>query len=49
MRREDGATILDVLHAYDDVDVESVYETLKTDVPDLLERFRDATPEREST
>ena len=38
-----------LVHAYDDVDVGSVYETLKTDVPDLLERLRDAAPDREST
>lgn len=37
-----------LIHAYDNVDVESVYETLKTDVPDLLERLRDVEPDRES-
>lgn len=38
-----------LIHAYDAVDVESVYETLRTDVPDLLERLRDAAPDPEST
>jgi len=38
-----------LIHAYDDVDVESVYETLRTDVPDLLARLHDAAPDPEST
>ena len=73
MRREDGATILDVLNAsrkaldfLGDLDLAGLLadektqsavlhqllvigEAVKTDVPDLLERLRDATPDREST
>lgn len=29
-----------LIHAYDAVDAESVYETLRTDIPDLVERLR---------
>lgn len=48
--RKKIAGMRDVLiHAYDDVDVESVYETLRTDVPDLLARLHDAAPDPEST
>lgn len=35
-----------LLHAYDAVDAESVYVTLRTDIPDLVERLRPLAPER---
>lgn len=33
-----------LIHAYDAVDVESVYATLKKDIPDLIDQLRNSEP-----